>query len=292
MKDVKKFIKAKKRKKLIKKLILMTIVIVVGGFIFITKAPIFNIKSITLKGNVTIADEVLLSGISDRIGLNIFTVNQKEIKEEVLKNKYVSTVEIKRKGINILEINITEEAPVYYIDNGVKLLIINNNLEVLEEVDNIDGRNLVEVKGIDFSAKDDESRADEFNSYKSILSNFYPFISQNRESIYLSSLDLSNIVNIIGYIGNVEILFGDDSNLYNKMENVYRIMLDDNINIAKGYINVSFNGSPVVKIEEVKEQSSEEEGIIEGGITEDEVIEEHSTTEDELEADVDIEPME
>ena len=286
MKDVKKFIKAKKRKKLIKKLILMTIVIVVGGFIFITKAPIFNIKSITLKGNVTIADEVLLSGISDRIGLNIFTVNQKEIKEEVLKNKYVSSVEIKRKGINILEINITEEAPVYYIDNGVKLLIINNNLEVLEEVDNIDGRNLVEVKGIDFSAKDDESRADEFNSYKSILSNFYPFISQNRESIYLSSLDLSNIVNIIGYIGNVEILFGDDSNLYNKMENVYRIMLDDNINIAKGYINVSFNGSPVVKIEEVKEEFSEEENI-----GEDEgVIEDDNTIEEEPE--IDVEPME
>ena len=281
MKDVKMFIKAKKRKKLIKKLILMTIVVVVGVFIFITKAPIFNIKSITLKGNVTIADEVLLSGISDRIGLNIFTVNQKEIKEEVLKNKYVSSVEIKRKGINILEINITEEAPVYYIDNGVKLLIINNNLEVLEEVDNIDGRNLVEVKGIDLSAKDDESRVDEFNSYKNILSNFYPFISKNRESIYLSSLDISNIVNIIGYISNVEIFFGDDSDLYNKMENVYRIMLSDNINIAKGYINVSFNGSPVVKIEEVKEQSSEEEGIIEGGITE-----------DELEADVDIEPME
>ena len=281
MKDVKMFIKAKKRKKLIKKLILMTIVVVVGVFIFITKAPIFNIKSIAVKGNVTIADEVILSEVSDRIGLNIFTVNQKEIKEEILKNRYVSTVEVKRKGINTLEIDITEEAPVYYIDNGVELLIINNDLEVLEEVDNIEGRNLVEVKGIDFSAKDDESRVDEFNSYKSILSNFYPFISQNRESIYFSSLDLSNIVNIIGYIGNVEILFGDDSNLYNKMENVYRIMLDDNINIAKGYINVSFNGSPVVKIEEVKEQSSEEEGIIEGGITE-----------DELEADVDIEPME
>ena len=50
MKDVKMFIKAKKRKKLIKKLILMTIVVVVGVFIFITKAPIFNIKSIAVKG--------------------------------------------------------------------------------------------------------------------------------------------------------------------------------------------------------------------------------------------------
>ena len=77
MKEIKKFIKAKKRKKLIKKMILMTIVIVVGGFIFITRAPIFNIKSIALKGNVTIADEVILSEVSDRIGLNIFTVNQR-----------------------------------------------------------------------------------------------------------------------------------------------------------------------------------------------------------------------
>ena len=50
---------------------------------------------------------------------------------------------------------------MYYIDNGVELLIINNDLEVLEEVDNIEGRNLVEVKGIDLSAKDDESRVDE-----------------------------------------------------------------------------------------------------------------------------------
>ena len=289
MKDVKKFIKAKKRKKLIKKWILIIIVLVVGGFIFITKAPIFNIKAITFKGNVTISSEVLLSGVSDRIGLNIFTVNEKDIKEEILKNRYVSTVNVKRKGINTLEINITEEAPVYYINNGIELLIVNNDLEVLEEVDNIDGRNLVEIKGVDLSVKDDESRVDEFNSYKSILTNFYPFISQNRESIYLSSLDLSNIVNIIGYIGNVEIFFGDDSNLYNKMENVYRIMLDDKINIAKGYINVSFNGSPVIKVEELKEETNEEgEGITEdSGVTED-----NSVTQEGLEVDTDVEAVE
>lgn len=290
MKDVKKFIKAKKRKRLIKKLTLITIVVVVGGFIFITKAPIFNIKAITFKGNVTISSEVLLSEVSDRIGLNIFTVNERKIREEILKNRYVSTVDIKRKGINTLEINITEEAPVYYINNGVELLIINNDLEVLEEVDNIDGRNLVEIKGLDISIKDDESKVDQFNSYKSILTNFYPFISQNRESIYFSSLDLSNIVNIIGYIGNVEILFGDDSDLYNKMENVYRIMLDDNINIAKGYINVSFNGSPVIKVEEVKEETNEEEE----GITEDNSVttDNNITQQEDLEVDADVEPVE
>ena len=247
MKDAKKFIKAKKRKKLIKKVTLMTIVIVVALFIFFTKAPIFNIKSITFKGNVTIAKEVLYSEVEDRIGLNIFTVNQKSIKEEILKNRYVSSVSVKRKGLNGLVIQITEEAPVYYINDGTKISIINENLDVIEEVDNLEGRNLVEIKGLDLSIVNDKSR----------LANFYPFISQNKEEIHLSSLDISNIVNIIGYIGDIEIFFGDDSDLYNKMENVYRIILNDGINMKKGYINVSINGSPVIKNEPVEEDEAE-----------------------------------
>lgn len=259
MKDVKNYIKAKKRKKLIKKLTLITVVIVVSLFIFFTKAPIFNIKSITFKGNVTIATETLFNEVKDRIGLNIFTVNQKNIKTEILNNRYVSSVKIRRKGLNKLQIEITEEAPVYYINDGNKLLIINNDLEVLEEVDSIEGRNLVEIKGIDLSILNNEEIEDEVNSYKKILLNFYPYISQNKEQIYLSSLDISNIIDIIGYVGDVQILFGDDSDLYNKMENVYRILLDEDINILKGYINVSFNGSPVIKKEEVEDVNIDNE---------------------------------
>ena len=98
------------------------------------------------------------------------------------------------------------------------------------------------------------------HSYDFVFSiNFYPFISENKEQIHLSSLDISNIVNIIGYIGDVEIFFGDDSDLYNKMENVYRIILSENINIKKGYINVSIKGSPVIKNEPVDESKPKNE---------------------------------
>ena len=74
------------------------------------------------------------------------------------------------------------------------------------------------------------------------------------------------------------------------MENVYRIMLDDNINIAKGYINVSFNGSPVIKVEEVKEETNEEEE----GITEDNSVttDNNITQQEDLEVDADVEPVE
>ena len=134
---------------------------------------------------------------------------------------------------------------------------INENLDVIEEVDNLEGRNLVEIKGLDLSIVNDKSRVDDLHTYKNILANFYPFISQNKEEIHLSSLDISNIVNIIGYIGDIEIFFGDDSDLYNKMENVYRIILNDGINMKKGYINVSINGSPVIKNEPVEEDEAE-----------------------------------
>ena len=51
-------------------------------------------------------------------------------------------------------------------------------------------------------------------------------------------------------------------------------------------INVSFNGSPVVKIEEVKGEFSEEEDIVEdeGVIEDDDIIKE--------EPELDLEPME
>ena len=66
------------------------------------------------------------------------------------------------------------------------------------------------------------------------------------------------------------------------MENVYRIMLDDDINMAKGYINVSFNGAPVIKVEEIKEEPTVEEGI----------SEEHDMVEDASEQGEDVAPVE
>ena len=62
------------------------------------------------------------------------------------------------------------------------------------------------------------------------------------------------------------------------MENVYRIILNDGINMKKGYINVSINGSPVIKNEPVEEDEVENS--------------EESQSIDEVEQDVIIEGLE
>ena len=249
MKDVKKFINSKKRKRKIKKVILMTIVTLVAIIIFIAKAPIFNVERIIFSGNSAIATEALAPLVQDKIGQNIFTVNQTAIKETLQRNKYIKGVTVKIKGISTLEINIKEEAPVYYIKMNEKYIIVNNNLEKIEEVASIEGRNLVEIIGVDLNTILEDNNNSELDSFKEILNKFYPYISENREELRLDALDISNIIDIRGYIGDVEIFFGDDEGLHNKMEKVYSIMLDNTVNLKKGYINVSFEGSPVIKKE-------------------------------------------
>ena len=222
--DAPEFIKSKRRKKKIKKYSLITIVILVIGIVFLTKAPVFNITEINFNGNVVISNDSLASMVQDRIGSNIFTVNEKSIKETLKSNKYIKDVEISKNGISKLNIHIEEEAPVYYVLKDEKYLILNSDLKIIEEADNIDGKNLVKILGVDMDNIDNENNLTQVEAQKKILNEFYPYISENREELKLDSIDISNIVDIKGYMGNVEIFFGDESDLHNKMENVYRIM--------------------------------------------------------------------
>lgn len=247
MKEIQDYIKRKRRKRAIRKLVMIITMATIALVLFLTKAPIFNIKQIVFKGAATITQADCLERIKDRIGMNIFRVNEKQIKEDLLKNKYLKSVNVSRKGLNTLEISIVEEAPVFYIVEGENKKIISEDLNVVEVVQDISGRNLVEIIGLDASNCNVGDKINSDDVYSKVLKTLYPYIADNHETIKFDSIDISNIVDIKGYMGEVEIFIGDDSNIHSKMENIYRIMLADNINLKKGYIDVSFEGSPVIK---------------------------------------------
>lgn len=242
-----KYIKGKKRKKRVKKLVIVFIVLGVGGTIFVTKAPMFNINSIALDGVSKNYEANMQDTLSQFVGKNIFTVNTSEIENAIKQNKYVKNISITRKGISSLKIAIEEESPIYYILKDNKYYIINDDFTILEAVDSIDGRDLVQILGVEGNNYEVGSVLTDSSAYANALQAFHPYISQNKESIKLDYLDLTEIVAIKGKIGNVDIRFGDETDLHNKMENVYRILLSDSINLKNGYIDVSFDGPPVYK---------------------------------------------
>ena len=259
MKEKNPYIIERRRKKARKRLIILGILFIIATICFLRYSPIFNLEKIIIEGTVTVSKSELEASVRDRLGTNIFILDRASIKDDILENKYISTVDIKQVGANKINIAIHEEAPIYFMDRGDNKLVLSNELRILEETSNLKGRTLVEVRGVIVEELELEENAEKKVMYSNILKAFAPYITENREKIRIKALDISNVVDIKGYIGDVEVYFGDITNLLEKMENVYRIMLNKESAIKSGYIDVSFQGNPIIKDTEVKEDEEKAE---------------------------------
>lgn len=243
--NVNKFVKKKRKKKIIRRIILGFFVFIIGIIIFIYKAPIFNLKKIDINGLVTITNESLQEKLKYNIGQNIFTINYSKIEKDLKENPYIKEVKIRKKGINKIGIDIVENNIAYYFESNGKIKSINNEGVIVEEVENLDGRNLTKLTGIDLTEKGIGDKITEDYELPEVLDTFYKMIEVMPEEFYFSEINISDLNYIISYIGDVEIKLGDSSDLIDKVN--IALNLIENGTISKGYIDMSFNGSPVIK---------------------------------------------
>lgn len=239
------FIRRKKKKKVIKRLILALFVFTIGIIIFIYKSPVFNLKKINLTGLVTLTNESLQEKLKYNIGQNIFTIDYNEIEKELKENPYIKEIKITKKGINSLNINIKENKIAYYFESEGKLKAINNEGIIVEELDSLEGRNLIMLTGADLTQKTVGDKVSDNPNLKNVLEKFYQIIELMPQEYVFSKIDIKDINNIVCYIGNVEIIIGDITNLADKM-NLALNAIEQGV-ISKGYIDMSFNGPPVIK---------------------------------------------
>lgn len=243
--NVNKFVMKKRRKKIIKKIILGLFVFIIGIIIFIYKAPIFNLKKINFTGLVTISNESLQEKLKYNIGQNIFTIDYNKIEKDLKDNPYIKEIKIRKKGINNININVVENKIAFYFLSNNKIKAINNEGVIVEELDNINDRNLTKLSGIDVSEKTIGSKISENEELPTILDTFYKMIEVMPEEFKFSEINIFDLNNIICYIGNVEIILGDSSDLINKVN--IALNLIEQGTITKGYIDFSFDGPPVIK---------------------------------------------
>lgn len=245
MNNTNQFIRRKRKKKVIKRLILALFVFTIGIIIFIYKSPVFNLKKINLTGLVTLTNESLQEKLKYNIGQNIFTIDYNEIEKELKENPYVKEIKITKKGINSLNINIKENKIAYYFESEGKLKAINNEGIIVEELDSLEGRNLIMLTGVDLIEKTVGDKVSDNTNLKNVLEKFYQIIEVMPQEYIFSKIDVEDINNIVCYIGNVKIIIGDSTNLVDKM-NLALNAIEQGV-ISKGYIDISFNGQPVIK---------------------------------------------
>ncbi len=243
--NLNKYVIKKRRKKLIKRIVLGLFVFIIGIIIFIYKAPIFNLKKINITGLVTISNESLQEKLKYNLGKNIFTLDYTKIEKELKTDPYVENVSIRKKGINTININVVENKIAFYLISNDKIKAINNKGLIVEELDNLGDRNLTKLSGVDVSEKQVGSKILDDDELSKVLDTFYKMIEVIPEELRISEINILDLNNIICYIGDVEIILGDSLDLINKVN--IALNLIEQGTITKGYIDMSLEGTPVIK---------------------------------------------
>ena len=246
-KDINKFIKKRKKNKVIKRITLGLFVIIIGIIIFVYKSPLFNLKKINITGLVSLTNDSIQETLKYEIGQNIFTIDYKEMEKNLISNPYIQKVKISKKGINQLNISIEESKIGFYIEKNGMFYTINNEGVIVEELTDVMDKNLINIYDIDIKDKKVGDKVLEDNNLYDILDEFYRMKEVLSEDYTISKIGIKDLNNINCYIKEVKIVIGDRFDMKDKM-NLALNAMDQGV-VKKGYIDMSFDGAPVLKEE-------------------------------------------
>lgn len=245
-----KFILRAQRRRLVRKLVMVSIILIIGGIIFATKSNFFIIKKVAILGNPTMSGEDVKTRTEDLIGQNILFINKHNIINEAKKNPYVENIEISKVYPKQVNIKVYEKQGIYFVEKDGYKYVLDNESTLLETTDNVENRNLVNIIGINLKDVEIGNKTLDNGRMLGFLDIFYEIIKNNPTNYNINSIDVSDFTNIKVYVGNVEGRLGNDENIPDKMNKLLHIIENPDIGIVKGYVDVGFNGAPVYYKEE------------------------------------------
>lgn len=240
-----------RRKRRIKKFIALGIALVIGLIVFITKSDVFIVKKVSVLGNPIMSGEDVKANTEYLLGQNIFFIDKSTIIKEAKKNPYVESVTISKSLPKQVNIKVTEKQGMYVTEKDGQYYVLSDEAILLEETNNIDNRKLININGLNL--EDIELGRDISDNHRimNVLRIFSEISKVNPSNFNIDSIDISDLMNIKVYIGEVEGKLGNDEKIPDKMNKLLHIVENPQIGIKKGYIDVGFDGSPVYYKEEV-----------------------------------------
>ncbi|MDZ4991629.1 FtsQ-type POTRA domain-containing protein [Clostridium perfringens] len=241
--NINDYILKKKRKKVRKKVILISIILIVVLGLILIKTPYFNIKKVNINNNNVITKEKVIQE-NDILNQNIFLLNTSALKEKILSNPYIKDVKISRKLPDQLTIKVEERNATFIVNDGADFYVLNENLVIMEKKNSAEGLQLPMVTGLNVENRflgepmsTDKEKVEVLKQIGEAL---------NKSKVKVNSIDVSNLNNIVINKGEVQILLGGTDGLEEKLNKMINILNDPVGNFEKGYINISFNGNPVI----------------------------------------------
>jgi cell division protein FtsQ len=233
--------KMKRRRRI--RFILLTLIIISSG-IFVTKAPYFDVQSVTIEGNNKISSELISNETNKLLGENLLLFSTNDVKAFFEKQPYFKHMKMKRVFPSTIKFTIEEKkAEVNYYKDGVISLATREG--ILLEI----GANAVEGVTLKDEIRLPELGVNIYEEYPEkvkVLEEFRYLQERNISEISFTELDLRDMTYIRTYYNNLEVRLGYSDSLKEKLNAAINIISDGNLNEVKGYIDLSYVEKPVI----------------------------------------------
>lgn len=249
MKEKNEYIVKRRRKKRKKRVIIFLFLLVCVLVTLCLKLPYFNIKYINVDGNKILKSDKIIENSNIPKGKNIFYLNLNKYKDNIKQDPYVMDADVKQKLPNTIDIIVKERQAVFYINSGQSYFIIDKNGVLLEIRNNISGMNLIKLDGI--SIKNAKiGKEIPCGSRRLELINEITGLVMKNKNLKMTSVDMTNIINLKLYFKDMCVIIGTPENLVDKLNKAVNIIISQNLIGKKGYIDVSFKGNPVFLLQQ------------------------------------------
>ncbi|MEG2353554.1 MAG: FtsQ-type POTRA domain-containing protein [Clostridium sp.] len=245
-----KLIKKRKRKRVLRRVVVIFTILIIILMTVAIKTRYFNIISIEVTGLVNINKDEIEALTPFKVGDNIFKVNIRKAIEGIKSISYVEDVNISRELPNKIVIDLKEKYAKYYIKQEEKIILLDSDATVIEVKENIDLLELIELKGV-YHENIQLGEKIEFEDERNIavLKDFYDLSNRNNSEIDFQILDIASILDVKVYSNAIEVRIGTIENIEEKINVAINIIKSQGLIDKEGYIDVSFKGNPVMKVE-------------------------------------------
>lgn len=181
--------KIKKKKS---RLICILIILLISVFfILYTKTSLFHISNIEVCGNDKITDEKLILASGIMIDENIFKINLKTARENIILHPYVKNVKIKRKLPNKILITIDERKEAAIINYIGSYIYIDEEGIILNILSEKKDGQIIEISGIEID-KPEIGKKIAFSN-EEIQENLFEFVNESKKLGLSGSFDTAYI---------------------------------------------------------------------------------------------------
>ena len=212
-------------------------------------APFFRVAHVDLAGLFILNQDNFTAQVEEVKGRNIVFLNKKEIREQFAGNSYVEQVEIHRKFINRVEIQITERTPVAILVTNDGFIQINEAAVFLDISQTPKNFQLPLITGIELYAIPGVGKKIENQGLAEALA-----IIQEGNPVLIEKIAEINIENnrVVAYTRNgITVLLGGSENIRTKFE-ILEGILKDVVNVTVpiqeiAHIDLRFKDTYVIK---------------------------------------------